>query len=415
VISPIMQVLPKICRKKENSMRQSYYLRQRKIGGSIHVIFIDPLTGQQTDRSTGTNDEKKANAIAQGWLANGLPDKPHTSSVAKTTTFCDFLHKFWDFDTSGYFRELETMGKEPHVDHALDMQKVVERYYRPYFKNKLLCQIDGETLQQFIVYLKIDKRLAASTVNSTRNAAFVALRYAKRKKIIQFFDFDSVLRAGGKPKERGILEKDEVEKLFDLNLKWPSIRSEIAVKISLRTGMRMGEVRALKVCDIHENRISVERSLDRKNIFKSTKNGESRDIPILPELYNEIMDYIRKMELFNLDSLLFPGKKQGQPYDNAKIRKDFYKMLAKIGIDEEIRKERSIVYHSFRHLLAKNLAEKGTNKTIGMKILGHKTSRLFDHYASHVDKETFNQMAKAIEKVTIFETPKEPIPFRGVV
>jgi hypothetical protein len=121
------------------------------------------------------------------------------------------------------------MGKEPHVDHALDMQKVVERYYRPYFKNKLLCQIDGETLQQFIVYLKIDKRLAASTVNSTRNAAFVALRYAKRKKIIQFFDFDSVLRAGGKPKERGILEKDEVEKLFDLKLKWPSIRSEIAV------------------------------------------------------------------------------------------------------------------------------------------------------------------------------------------
>jgi hypothetical protein len=64
-------------------MRQSYYLRQRKIGGSIHVIFVDPLTGQQTDRSTGTNDEKKAHAIAQGWLANGLPDKPHTSSLLR--------------------------------------------------------------------------------------------------------------------------------------------------------------------------------------------------------------------------------------------------------------------------------------------------------------------------------------------
>jgi hypothetical protein len=33
-------------------------------------------------------------------------------------------------------------------------------------------------------------------VNSARNAAFVALRHAKRKKIIQHFDFDAVLSIG---------------------------------------------------------------------------------------------------------------------------------------------------------------------------------------------------------------------------
>jgi hypothetical protein len=38
--------------------------------------------------------------------------------------------------------------------------------------------------------------------------------------------------------------------------------------------------------------------------------------------------------------------------------------------------------------LAKNLVEKGANKAIGMKILGQKTSRVFDKYASHFDKET---------------------------
>jgi hypothetical protein len=65
--------------------------------------------------------------------------------------------------------------------------------------------------------------------------------------------------------------------------------------------------------------------------------------------------------------------------------------------------------------LAKNLAEKGTNKAIGMKILGHKTSRIFDHYASHVDKETFRQMTGALEDVLKPEAPKAPIPFKGVV
>jgi integrase len=177
----------------------------------------------------------------------------------------------------------------------------------------------------------------------------------------------------------------------------------------------MGEIRALKVCDIHENRLTVRKSWSRKTKLKSTKNSETREIPILPWLYDEIMAYIRQMELLKLDSLLFPGKIPGQPYDNAKIRKDFYKMLAKIGIDDEIRKGRGLVFHGFRHLMAKNLSEKGTNKAIGMKILGHKTSRIFDHYASHVDKESFDQMAEAIEKVSQFNSPKEPISFRGVV
>jgi integrase len=230
--------------------------------------------------------------------------------------------------------------------------------------------------------------------------------------MIWHFDFDNVLRAGGKPKERGILEKDETEKLFDLE--WPSIRSRMAALIAFNTGMRLGEIRALRVCDIHENKISVTRSWSRKNRLKCTKNKESRDIPILPCLHSEIMAYIRQMGLFKLDCLLLPGKNPEIPYDSVQIRKDFQKMLEKIGIDDNTRKERGIVLHSFRHLLAKNLVEKGANKAIGMKILGHKTSRIFDQYASHVDKETFRQMTEALEMVMKPDAPKEPIPFRGV-
>jgi len=312
-----------------------------------------------------------------------------------------------------YFRELETMGREPHPEHALEMQKIVERYYQPYFKSTLLCQVDGEILQQFIVHLKIERGFASSTVNLARNAAFVALRYAKRKKMIKHFDFDAVLRAGGKSKERGVLGKDEVDKLF--NVKWHSVRSRIAVLIAFNTGMRMGEIRALRVCDIHEDKITVEHSWSRKNRLKCTKNKEIREIPIMPWLHNEIMSYIRQMKLFKLDSLLLPGKNPEIPLDSVQIREDYYKMLDKIGIDDKTRRERRIVFHSWRHLLAKNIVEKGANKVIGMKILGHKTSRIFDHYASHVDKETFNQMTKVIEMVTQKEMPKEPIPFKVVV
>jgi integrase len=394
-------------------MRQKFYLRQRVINGNFHAIFVDELSGKQIDKTTGTNDEKRANAIAQEWLTNGLPEKPCTSNMSKTTLFCDYLVQFWDFEKSDYFRELETMGKEPHIEHAIEMQKAVERYYRPYFGSTLLCQIDEKTLQKFIVFLKIEKHLAASTVNSARNTATKALKYAKQKQIIKSFDFDAVLRAGGKPAKRGVLEQDEVEKLF--NLEWSSIRARIAVFIACHTGMRIGEVRALRVCDIHPDRISVSHNWAKISKEKSTKNQEIRDIPILQNVYEEIMGYIKKMGFTKLDGLLIPGKNPERPYDDRCIGRHYHKMLAKIGIDDITRKERNIVYHSWRHLLAKNLVENNTNKAIAMKILGQKTGRIFDLYADHFDKETFKQMTKAMENVNKKETPKEPIQFKVVV
>jgi integrase len=392
-----------------------YYLRQRKKDGNWYAIFMNIVTKKQDfTRSTGTTDKRQADSIAQEWLVNGPPKKPKTSNVARTTVFCDYLIQFWDFDTSDYFRELETMGREPHPEHALEMQRIVERYYRPYFQSKLLCQIDEETLQKFIVYLKIEKHLAASTVNSARNAAMKALRHAKQRKIIKEFDFDAVLRAGGKASKRGILEKEEVDELF--GLEWPCIRTRIAVLIAHHTGMRMGEVRALRVCDIHPDRISVRHSWGKVSKRKSTKNQEIRDVPILPILHEEIMAYIKQTGLFNLDSLLLPANKNPEiPFDDRIIGREFNKMLEKIGIDDRTRKERGIVYHSWRHLLAKNLVEKGANKAIGMKILGQKTSRIFDMYSDHVDKETFRQMTKAIEVIHHDEALMEPIPFYGHV
>ena len=395
-------------------MRQSFYLRQRKSDGLFSVIFIDPLTEKRTERATGTNDEKKANAIAQGWLANGLPENPTVNKIAKTTSFCDYLNQFWDFEKSEYFREQETMGKEPQPEYANEMQRAVKRYYQPYFQNKLLCQIDGNELQKFIVYLKIDKNLAASTVNSARNTAIKALRYAVRMKYIRHFDFDNVLRAGGKSKERGVLTRDEADKLF--KLEWSCQKSRIAALIAYHTGMRLGEIRALKVCNIHENRIYVQFSWSsKKNRQKCTKNGEASNIPILPYLNNEIMTYIRQSKLYKLDSLLFPGKKPEIPFDSVQIRKNFQKMLELIGIDDITRKKRGICIHSFRHLLAKNLVENGVDIEIGKKLLRQRTDSVFLHYSAHVDKETFSHMEKALETVRQQNTLKEPIPVRGVV
>jgi len=395
------------------SRQKKFYLEARKPSGIYYYIVRDPVSRKTlVYKSTGTTDKKQAEAIGMDWWTNGIEGKT-SSGTDRKTLFCDYLIQFWDFNSSSYFRELETMGKEPHLEHAVEMQKTVERYYKPYFQSKLLCQIDEKTLNEFLVYLKTKKNLSGSTVNLARNAAIKALRHAKRNYLIKDFDFDAVLRAGGKAAKRGILEKEEVDRLF--SLEWPSVRARIAVLIAYHTGMRMGEVRALRVCDIHPDRINVRHSWGRLSKRKSTKNQEIRDVPILPVLYEEIMAYIKGSGLYKLDSLLFPASRNPEkPYEDGRIRKEFNKMLERIGIDEKTRKDRNIVYHSWRHLLAKTLVEKGANKAIGMKILGQKTGCIFDLYADHVDKETFRQMTKAIEGARQNDAAKEPIPFRTV-
>ncbi|MFP3088956.1 hypothetical protein LQZ21_01360 [Treponema sp. TIM-1] len=41
-------------------------------------------------RYTGTNDEKKADTIAQEWLLNGLPESPRSAKIARTTGLCSY-------------------------------------------------------------------------------------------------------------------------------------------------------------------------------------------------------------------------------------------------------------------------------------------------------------------------------------
>jgi integrase len=303
------------------------------------------------------------------------------------------------------------MGKEPARAHADEMRKMIDRYFTDYFTTIKLIQIDEVKVQKFLVYLKTGKKLSGGTVNHARNVAFVALRYAKRNRVIKHFDFEAVLRAGDKAAERGILERKEVETLF--KAEWRDPRSRLITLIASQTGMRISEIRGLRVFNIHEDRINVDCSWSRRNGgFAPTKNREKRTIPILPELYAEISGFMKEYCIDNrLDNLIFSGDSQDKPYANEQIEKDFKKALRSIGITEEERKERGIVFHSWRHYCAKNLAEV-TNRAIGMAILGHKTSRMFDHYASHVDKETFVKMSEAIaEGNKAVGRGKEPIRF----
>jgi integrase len=278
------------------------------------------------------------------------------------------------------------------------MKGHVGRYYVPFFKKTPLRETNEEKMTEFLVHLRTERHLSASTAKLVKNVAIIPLRYARRKKIIGGFDFEQVIKIHGKTAERGILERGEAEALF--KLEWPDPRSRLANLVASQTGMRLGEILALRVCDILEDRINVLHSWSGADGgLKCTKNRENRTIPIASELHRELCAYMRKHAIDSMpENLVFPGRAKEKPYSGCLIIKDLYEMLEKIGISDAERKKRNIVFHSWRHYVAKHLSEV-TTRNIGMKILGHKTPGLFDHYANHSNSETFDLMKSALTDV----------------
>jgi len=76
-----------------------------------------------------------------------------------------------------------------------------------------------------------------------------------------------------KPKGRGILEHEEVDRLF--SIPWRDERSRLVNLIASQTGMRMGEIRALRICDILIDRIRVSHAWSYADGGSSVQRMES--------------------------------------------------------------------------------------------------------------------------------------------
>jgi hypothetical protein len=81
--------------------QRKFYLEPRKPNGIYYYIVRNPVSRKTTAyKSTGTTDERQAEAIGLEWWTNGIPGKSKGSGIDRKTLFCDYLHQFWDFETS---------------------------------------------------------------------------------------------------------------------------------------------------------------------------------------------------------------------------------------------------------------------------------------------------------------------------
>lgn len=321
------------------------------------------------------------------------------SDSTKPIFLIETLSNFWDFENSEYVKKRIARGYDIKQRNCKEKLGIVKRYWAKYFDaDRTVQSLTSRELDDFLMYLRTEKNLSADTVNKTMTAGNMAFEFLIKEGLITSNPLSSVERFKVNAKKRGIPTETEMKKLMELNWDWTDSVNKLAFKVAALFGLRAGEISGLQVCDIDANAdlLYIRHSWNDTDKLKDTKNGDDRIIPIEHGVALELLMNARRNPDYSDTSFVFWSPKvAGQPMWPSSFEYDFYIAMQKIGISEEQRKERNIVFHSLRHYCATQIAQRASLE-IAMKILGHRTEEMTRLYSEHETQMKLNNAKEVL-------------------
>jgi integrase len=272
---------------------------------------------------------------------------------------------------------------------------MIRRFWEPSFKNRMLASLTRAELKTFSLSLPTD--LSFSYKNSILNAGLIPLGWAYEEGMIPADIAKDFERYSGKAGKRGVLAVDEAGALFAKP--WADTAAMAANLLSATTGMRQGEVLAIRGGDIGEGVLNVAHSWSVADGLKSPKNGEARRVPLLPEVQEALLAQLAAnphADIPEAERSVFWGFSPEKPrVDGGFMLDALHTELEAMGIDWRVR---NIVFHSWRHFYAARMADIEAADKVS-RITGHKSRAVFDAYADHVTEAAIMDMGKAAAAV----------------
>jgi integrase len=455
---------------KEQPIRQ-FYLHSRN--GIIYVQFVDPETKKcLTPKSTGKTNRDEAMLIVYEWLKNGVPKKhleqprpvkeeisldqamtalkntPLTKEdvskiekilqnqglitmiVQKNSSvsqdFMAFLRNFWTYESSPYVEE--RLSHKIHIGrkHVKLYHERAEIYWAPYFKGMSLGEITRKHLIDFSSHIsKTYSALSPCTLRLILYTGTKALRWAYANEYIPINPATNLPEYSSKQKERGVLSPKEAIEIF--RMEWTDRRSYIINLVAMTTGLRSGEILALKSEDIGDKYLYIKHSYSPDDGLKGTKTGKPRVVPIIPG----IRDALRELGAQNPygNGFVFYGTDPLKPLSASVPLRSLYSALIQMKAGDKLKeycfersdseeekarkraereavkdeaskywKERNIVFHSWRHFYASRMTDRIEARKV-MLATGHTTKAVFKTYSDHALESDLMEVAETTSEV----------------
>ncbi|PAT00999.1 hypothetical protein CI105_08910 [Candidatus Izimaplasma bacterium ZiA1] len=256
----------------------------------------------------------------------------------------------------------------------------------------LIEDITNNTLQEYVLS-KHNQKLSIKSIKDIMVVFKLSLRYGFKRDYIVSFDLSIKYPKVTSKNLIEILSSNEINKIVSFVMNSDDTR-DLGILIALLTGMRIGEISALRYSDIcfKSNTIYISRTLQRiytkqekTKVIETTPktNSSIRAIP----LSRELKEILKDQKYDSTDYVLSLSSTAVEP---RLLRKRFDSLLSKTKIKHH-------KFHSLRHTFATKCIEaKIDYKTLSV-LLGHSnidtTLNLYVH-------PNISQKKKAINKLT---------------
>jgi len=378
--------------------KRPYSLFLRRLPGRKPVYyckFRDRSGAYLPAVSTGCRKKPEA----ERWAEKQLTDGEYFFPRGKITLEA-FAKDFFQAD-SRYVERQRARGK--HLSPAyLDICETSLRLHViPTLGSYLLDEIEPETVETWLFSLR-DKGLAAETCNHALSALKAVFREAARLRLVKSDPAEPVERLYVTAKPRGVLDTKEVSDLLArgaLGRVWGgNLKMYTIALIAFSTGARQGEILAIRRGEVSRDHVVITGTITRKHGRKDTTKGRrDRAIPIPSRVTAAIRLVMAKYPADSLEALVFfEGADPFKPLDHKDVNDALYAAMGKIGIDEEERRRRNLVFHGARHFFATYCRGMNVPDVKLREIVGHQDEATTAGY-THFTAEHFSDVRQVQE------------------
>ncbi len=382
---------------------RSFHLHKRpsrKQGKYIYYVqFYDDDGNRLNAKSTGQSSKTAAENWAYEQIKKGLV------FIKGSISFGDYAQGWWVWDKCEYIKRRLARGRNISPDYTDTMRRYLVLHVLPFFGNTKLHKITPRLIEDWLFSLKekigrANKPLAASTANCCLKTLKIMMNEAVRREYININPCKKVEPLVESPKEKSILNMDEVRKLFKadtIDQIWYGDLYYFTVNLlAASTGMRMGECQALKIGKVYNEYVSVHYNWSQKYGLKPPKSNSYRDIPIPQKTSMYLNNLISMSPYQEMEDFVFFGEDRSTPIYHKKILNMLYIALKNIGISPEEREKRNITFHSWRHFFNTFFRGRIPDSKL-QRLTEHKTIEMTEHY-THFSIDDFKDVQEIQEE-----------------
>ena len=327
-------------------------------------------------KSTGLTSKVKAEKEVMNLIKN--------DSVRKENlTFREYADSFFIYDKCPHVARLKAEGKSIGEGYCKKERRALEKYV---FPKKVATNPMADITRGNILDLRdslIKEGLSGNIINRVMKAIKVIFSEALYREDISYNPASGISNVKTENREAAVFTIDQLQALFSNpkeSLAWRTPTDYICFLIAACTGMRRGEILALKWKNVHLEERYIHVAEAWKEDWKyigPPKSGKERDTSI-PRILLEALYRYHEITPYKAPDDFVLCQEDGSAYSQQRWYKAFNRALEAVGIEKP--KDKRLKPHSLRHNLNTLLRNSGVDEVLIRDMLGWADESIQNHY-----------------------------------